>query len=506
MSDRKKVILAILDGWGIGDHSQSDAIFQGETPNIDQLTKTYANSQLQTSGKDVGLPEGQMGNSEVGHLNIGSGRVVFQDLVRINNAIEDGSIADNPMIKKAFEYAKKEDKKIHFLGLVSDGGVHSSEQHLYKLCDIAQDYKLDKVYIHAITDGRDTDPKSGLSYIKNLENHLENSAGEIATVLGRYYAMDRDSRWDRVKIAYDLYTQQKGTACSNFQEAIASSYKKDKTDEFLDPLYAEGINGSIEKDDVVICFNFRTDRLRQLTTVLTQEEMPAEGMHTLPLQYYTMTNYKASFKGVNVIYDKENLKNTLGEIVALQGKPQLRIAETEKYAHVTFFFSGGQEVEFSKEERILVQSPKVATYDLQPEMSALIVKDKLVDAINTQKHDLIIVNFANGDMVGHTGIYPAILKAISTVDQCVGEVSKAAIKNEYEMIIIADHGNSDFVVNPDQSPNTAHSTNPVPFILISDRYQSVKDGRLADIAPTILDLMGIEAVKEMTGESLIVKS
>lgn len=505
MSNRKKVILAILDGWGIGDKSQSDAIFQGETPNIDQITKTYANSQLQTSGKDVGLPVGQMGNSEVGHLNIGSGRVVFQDLVRINNAVEDGSISENPMIKKAFEYAKKEDKKIHFVGLVSDGGVHSTEEHLYKLCDIAQDYKLEKVYIHAITDGRDTDPKSGLTYIKNLENHLENSAGEIATLVGRYYAMDRDNRWDRVKIAYDLFTQQKGTACNNFQQAISSSYENKITDEFIDPLYAEGVNGSIEKDDVVICFNFRTDRLRQLTTVLTQEDMPEEGMHTLPLQYFTMTNYKASFQGVNVIYDKENLKNTLGELVSLQGKPQLRIAETEKYAHVTFFFSGGQEVEFPKEERILVQSPKVATYDLQPEMSALIVKDKLVDAINSQKHDLIIVNFANGDMVGHTGIYPAILKAISTVDQCVGEVSEAAIKNEYEMIIIADHGNSDFVVNSDQSPNTAHSTNPVPFILISDRYQTVKDGRLADIAPTILDLMGIDAAEEMTGQSLIVK-
>ena len=503
MKQGKKVILAILDGWGIGNHSKSDAIFNGDTPNIDRLTKKYPNSQLLTSGEDVGLPEGQMGNSEVGHLNIGSGRVVFQDLVRINKAVEDGSISKNPQIIKAFEYAKSKGKKIHFIGLVSDGGVHSSEKHLYKLCDIAKDYGLKDVFIHAITDGRDTDPKSGLSYIQNLENHLKNSAGKIATIVGRYYAMDRDKRWDRIKIAYDLYTNLVGESSSDFTERIKNSYKEGVTDEFLNPMFASDIKGNIEDNDVVICFNFRTDRLRQLTTVLTQEDMPSEGMKTLPLQYYTMTSYDASFKNINVIYDKENLQNTLGELVSKSGKKQLRIAETEKYAHVTFFFSGGQEQEFKGEERILIPSPKVATYDLQAEMSAPIVSEKLVKAINSNTFDLIVVNFANGDMVGHTGIYPAILKAIKTVDNCIGDVSEAALKNDYEMIIIADHGNSDYVINPDNSPNTAHSLNPVPFILISDRYKDVKNGKLADVAPTILKLMGMEKGEEMTGESLV---
>lgn len=503
MNKRKKVILTILDGWGIGNQSKSDAIFTGETPNIDQIISKYPNSELLTSGEDVGLPEGQMGNSEVGHLNIGSGRVVFQDLVRINKAIEDNTISDNPKIKAAFEYAKNNHKKIHFVGLVSDGGVHSSEEHLFKLCDIAKEYQLEDVMIHAITDGRDTDPKSGIQFIKNLENHLKRSAGKLATLIGRYYAMDRDKRWDRVKIAYDLYTDQKAEACTNFISKIEESYSNNVTDEFILPLYAEGVNTKIEKDDVVICFNFRTDRLRQLTTVLTQENMPEENMQTIPLQYYTMTNYDARFKGIEVIYDKENLKNTLGEIVSKLGKKQLRIAETEKYAHVTFFFSGGQEQEFEGEERVLIPSPKVATYDLQPEMSAKIVSEKLVNAIHKNQFDLIIVNFANGDMVGHTGVYPAILEAIKTVDDCVGDVSKAAIENDYEMIIIADHGNSDFAVNPDDSPNTAHSLNPVPFILISDKHTKVNDGKLADIAPTILDLMELEIPKDMTGKTLI---
>ncbi len=503
MGQGKKVILAILDGWGIGNHSKSDAIFNGDTPNIDRLTKKYPNSQLLTSGEDVGLPEGQMGNSEVGHLNIGSGRVVFQDLVRINKAVKDGSISENTQIKKAFSFAKQNHKKIHFIGLVSDGGVHSSEKHLYKLCDIAKDYELEDVFIHAITDGRDTDPKSGLGYIQNLETHLKKSAGKIATIVGRYYAMDRDKRWDRIKVAYDLYTNSIGESCSDFTEKIKASYHEGITDEFLTPLFATGINGKIEKDDVVICFNFRTDRLRQLTTVLTQENLPNEGMKTLPLQYYTMTSYDASFKGINVIYNKENLQNTLGELISKAGKKQLRIAETEKYAHVTFFFSGGQEQKFVGEERILVPSPKVATYDLQPEMNAPIVSEKLVNAINSNTFDLIIVNFANGDMVGHTGIYPAILKAIKTVDNCVGDVSNAALKNDYEMIIIADHGNSDYAVNTDDSPNTAHSLNPVPFILISERYKEVKNGRLADVAPTILELMDMKKAKEMTGKSLV---
>lgn len=503
MKQGKKVILAILDGWGIGNHDKSDAIFNGDTPNIDRLTANYPHSQLLTSGEDVGLPSGQMGNSEVGHLNIGSGRVVFQDLVRINKAVEDGSISENLQIIEAFSYAKKNNKKIHFIGLVSDGGVHSSEKHLYKLCDIAQDYGLENVFIHAITDGRDTDPKSGLGYIQDLENHLENSAGKIATIVGRYYAMDRDKRWDRIKIAYDLYTSSVGNSCTSFTEQIKKSYSEGVTDEFIKPLFSSNVDGEIEKDDVVICFNFRTDRLRQLTTVLTQEDMPNEGMKTLPLKYYTMTTYDASFKGIKVIYDKENLHNTLGELVSKAGKKQLRIAETEKYAHVTFFFSGGQEQEFKGEERILVPSPKVATYDLQPEMSAPIVSEKLVNAINSNTFDLIVVNFANGDMVGHTGIYPAILKAINTVDKCVGEVSDAALNNDYEMIIIADHGNSDYAMNPDNSPNTAHSLNPVPFILISDRYKEVNNGKLADVAPTILKLMEMDKAKEMTGNSLV---
>jgi len=505
MSRRQKVILTILDGWGIGDQSKSDAIFNANTPNLDHITSKYPHSQLLTSGEDVGLPHGQMGNSEVGHLNIGAGRVVYQDLVRINKAIEDNSISENIMIQEAFQYAKTHNAKLHLIGLVSDGGVHASEKHLYKLCDIAKDYQLEKVFIHAITDGRDTDPKSGLKHIQNLENHLKNSAGKIATIIGRYYAMDRDNRWDRIKIAYDLYTEQKGEPTSNFLETIKNSYTNNVTDEFLKPMFANGVDGKIEANDVVICFNFRTDRLRQLTSVLTQEDRPNNDMHTLPLAYYTMTNYKASFKGIKVIYDKENLHHTLGEIISSHNKYQLRIAETEKYAHVTFFFSGGREQEFENEERILVPSPQVATYDLQPEMSAFTVKEKLVTAIDSNKYDLIVVNFANGDMVGHTGIYPAILKAIETIDTCVGDVSKASLRNDYEMIIIADHGNSDFVENEDHSPNTAHSLNPVPFILISDRYKKVKNGKLADVAPTILDLMGIEKAKEMTGESLIIK-
>jgi len=503
MTGNKKVILCILDGWGIGDQSKSDAIFNGDTPNIDRITQKYPHSELLTSGEDVGLPKGQMGNSEVGHLNIGSGRVVFQDLVRINKAIEDDSISQNPKIIEAFEYAKSKHKKVHFIGLVSNGGVHSSEKHLYKLCDIAQSYHLKDVYIHAITDGRDCDPKSGLGYVKDLEKHLETSAGKLATIVGRYYAMDRDQRWDRIKIAYDLYITQKAETTTNFSKFIETSYQNNITDEFLNPVILEGLDSKIEADDVVICFNFRTDRLRQLTTVLTQKDMPEEGMKTLPLQYFTMTNYDARFKGIKVIYDKDNLENTLGEIVSNLGKKQLRIAETEKYAHVTFFFSGGRESEFKNEDRILIPSPKVATYDLQPEMSAPIVSKKLVDAIETKQYDLIVVNFANGDMVGHTGIYPAILKALKTVDNCVGDVSKAAIENQYEMIIIADHGNSDFTVNQDDSPNTAHTLNPVPFILISDNYKNIKNGKLADIAPTILDLMQIDIPKEMTGNSLI---
>jgi 2,3-bisphosphoglycerate-independent phosphoglycerate mutase len=500
----KKVILTILDGWGIGDKSKADAIYQANTPKIDEILKKYAHSQLLTSGEDVGLPEGQMGNSEVGHLNIGSGRVVFQDLVRINKAIEDNSISEQAVLNQAFDYAIQNKKKIHLIGLVSDGGVHSSEKHLYKLCDIAKEKGFKDLFVHAITDGRDTDPKSGKAYILELENHLKSSAGKLASIIGRYYAMDRDKRWDRIKLAYDLLLSNKGESTTDFISSIDYSYQNNITDEFLMPMYNPELNSKIEANDVVICFNFRTDRLRQLTTVLTQQDFPEFDMQTLDLQYYTMTNYDDSFKGVNVIYDKENLKQTLGEIISNQGKKQLRIAETEKYAHVTFFFSGGREKEFENEERIVIPSPKVATYDLQPEMSALLVRDKLVEAINSDVFDLIVVNFANGDMVGHTGIYSAILKAIETIDTCVGDVAEAAVNNNYEMIIIADHGNSDNAINPNNTPNTAHSLNPVPFILISDRFKAVKNGKLADVAPSILDLMGIEQAKEMTGQSLII--
>ena len=502
----QKAILIILDGWGIGDGSKSDAIAQAKTPNIDQLKKDFPHSQLFASGEQVGLPKGQMGNSEVGHLNIGSGRIVYQDLGRINKAIEESSMKDNPQIKKAFNYLKKTKKKLHLIGLVSEGGVHSSSKHLYHLCDLAQKNGLKEVLIHAITDGRDTDPKSGLQYLKDLENHISKTNTQIASVIGRYYAMDRDKRWSRIKKAYDLYTSQKGEASDNFVESIKKSYQNNITDEFIEPLYKPEINGKIEKGDLVICFNFRTDRLRELTTVLTQQDMPEEDMYTKELEFYTMTNYDARFKNISVIYDKTNLKNTLGEIIAQKKLKQLRAAETEKYAHVTFFFSGGQEEPFDGEERILVNSPKVATYDLKPEMSAFELKDKLISAIESNKYNLIVTNFANGDMVGHTGIYSAIIKAIETVDKCIGEISQAAIKNKYETIIIADHGNSDFSLNSDNSPNTAHSLNPVPFILISENYKKVNNGILADVAPSILELMNIPKPKEMTGKSLLVKN
>ena len=503
--NKKKAILIILDGWGIGDKSDADAIYNAKTPYLDQLNKQYPHAQLLTSGEKVGLPKGQMGNSEVGHLNIGSGRIVHQDLVRINKAVKENTMKDNPQIKKAFNYLKKTKKKLHFIGLVSDGGVHSSNKHLYHLCDLAEKNNLEKVFIHAITDGRDTDPQSGLQYITELEKKIKNTNIKIASLIGRYYTMDRDKRWNRIKKAYDLYTKQKGTATDNFLNAIKTSYQNNITDEFIEPLYNSNLNSKIEEGDLVICFNFRTDRLRELTTVFTQKDMPEEGMQTIPLEFYTMTNYDARFQGINVIYDKENLKNTLGEILYKLGKKQLRIAETEKYAHVTFFFSGGREEPFENEDRILVPSPKVATYDLKPEMSAFEVKDKLVAAIQSEKYDFIVVNFANGDMVGHTGVYSAILKAVETVDTCLREVCETALQKQYETIIIADHGNSDFAKNKDNTPNTAHSLNPVPFILISDRYKKVKNGILADVAPSILELMNIPKGKEMTGQSLIIK-
>ena len=498
----------ILDGWGLGDHSQSDAISQANTPTFDTLLKDYPSSQLQTCCNNVGLPDGQMGNSEVGHLNIGAGRIVFQDLEKINKAIHDNSIAENEVIKSAMHYCKTNDKALHFIGLLSHGGVHSMNTHLYKLIEIAEANNLDKIYIHVITDGRDTDPKSGLQFIEELVEFIKNKKTKIATLIGRYYTMDRDKRWERVKEGYDLMVKGLGTKSTNIVETVKQSYKDGITDEFIKAVVFEE-NGQaiakIENGDAVICYNYRTDRLREITTVLNQQDMPEFDMKKLDLKYFTLTTYDKRFKDVEVIYTKEDLKNTLGEIISKQGLNQLRIAETEKYAHVTFFFSGRREDPFDNENRILVNSPKVATYDLQPEMSAFLVKDKLVAELNKNTNDFIVVNFANGDMVGHTGIFPAILEAAEAVDHCIHDVVEAALKNDYSVLLTADHGNADFAVNPNGTPNTAHSLNPVPFILISEKYKSrqLKDGILADIAPTILDIMGIDKPEEMTRESLI---
>ncbi len=505
----KKAILIIMDGWGQGHHDKADAIFQSNTKYIKSLyhNPEVAQSLLHTDGKHVGLPKGQMGNSEVGHLNIGSGRVVFQDLVRINNAIKDNSIEENIELNKAFEYAKKHKSKLHFIGLVSDGGVHSNTSHLVKLCEMAQNKNLSDVYIHALMDGRDTDPRSGLGYIKELEENIANTSAHIASVCGRYYTMDRDKRWDRVKQAYDLMTQGKGEEYFSVVEAIEANYQNNITDEFVKPSIIVDKNhhplGLIQKDDVVICFNFRTDRLREITTVLSQQDMPEEGMHTIPLYYVTMTRYDENFKNIHIAFDKEDLKNTIGEIVSIAGKTQVRIAETEKYAHVTFFFSGGRESEFKGEKRILVPSPKVATYDLKPSMSAFEVTDKIVEELNKNQPDLVILNFANSDMVGHTGVYSAIQEAVETVDQCVEKVSKTAQGLGYSVMITADHGNSDHAINADGSPNTAHSMNPVPIFLLSKDYKSIKEGKLADIAPTLLKIMELKIPQEMTGDVLV---
>ncbi len=504
----KKALLMILDGWGIGNHGKADVIHNTPTPYWDSLLQKYPHSQLQASGENVGLPEGQMGNSEVGHLNIGAGRVVYQDLVKINIACRDNSIMEIPAIKNAFSYAHDNKKNIHFMGLVSDGGVHSSLDHLFKLCDIAKDYGLSDAYIHCFMDGRDTDPKSGKGFIESLEKHTKESAGKIASIIGRYYAMDRDKRWERVKEAYDLIVNGKGTPAVDLVQAVQNSYDEGVTDEFIKPIVAVDSNGqaiaTIKEDDVVIFFNYRNDRAKELTIVLTQQDMPEYDMHTIPLHYYTMTPYDSSFKGLHVLFDKDNVQNTLGEYVSRLGMKQLRIAETEKFAHVTFFFSGGQEKEFESEERILIPSPKVATYDLKPEMSAPEVTEALVKELKTQKFDFIALNFANGDMVGHTGVYEAIEKAVRIIDQCVEKVIETAKENDYEAIIIADHGNADNAVNNDGSPNTAHSLNPVPFVYVTDRKDiKVEDGILADVAPSICTILGIEPPAEMTGHSLI---
>ena len=601
----------ILDGWGIGDRQKDDVIYMTPTPYWDSLLAQYPHSQLQASGENVGLPDGQMGNSEVGHLNIGAGRIVYQDLVKINRACADGSILKNKEIVSAFSYAKEQGKGIHFMGLTSNGGVHSSLDHLFKLCDIAKEYGIgertfihcfmdgrdtdpksgkgfiqqltdhcaqsagrivyqdlvkinracadgsilknkeiisafsyakeqgkgihfmgltsnggvhssldhlfklcdiakeygigERTYIHCFMDGRDTDPKSGKGFIEQLSAHCAQSAGRIASIVGRFYAMDRDKRWERIKEAYELLVNGQGKQATDMVQAMQESYDEGVTDEFIKPINNAGFDGTIKEGDVVIFFNYRNDRAKELTVVLTQQDMPEQGMHTIPgLQYYCMTPYDASFKGVHIIFDKENVADTLGEYLSKQGKKQLHIAETEKYAHVTFFFNGGREAPFEGEDRILVPSPKVATYDLKPEMSAYEVKDKLVEAINTQKYDFIVVNYANGDMVGHTGVYEAIEKAVVAIDNCVRDTVEAAKANDYEVIIIADHGNADHAINADGTPNTAHSLNPVPFVYVTaNKDAKVEDGVLADVAPSILHIMGLAQPADMTGKDLI---
>lgn len=503
----KKTLLMILDGWGRGKGDKSDVISQVPTPNMDRLEKDFPSSSLLASGEDVGLPDGQMGNSEVGHLNIGAGRVVYQDLVKINMEVKDNCIAENETLVNAFSYARDHGKQVHFMGLLSDGGVHSLDKHLYKLCDITGEYGLENVFIHAFGDGRDTDPQSGKGYMENLTSHLASSNGKVASFIGRYYAMDRDKRWERVKEAYDLLVHGKGTPATDVVAALQESYNAGVTDEFVKPIIMVDEQnqpiGTLQEGDVVIFFNFRNDRARELTMVLTQQEMPEHQMHTIPLHYCTLTPYDAKFEGLHVIYDKDNVKNTIGEVVAREGLSQLRIAETEKYAHVTFFFSGGREEVFEKENRILIASPRVATYDLQPEMSAHEVKDSVIKAIREDHPNFICLNFANGDMVGHTGVYGSIEKAVTTVDECVGEVVEAARKNQYDVLIIADHGNADYALNADGSPNTAHSLNPVPCILVTNDYQEIAEGILADVAPTLLYIMGIDRPMDMTGKVLV---
>ena len=503
-----KVLLMILDGWGNGHHDKADVISTVHPAYISAMTEKYPHAELRTDGENVGLPDGQMGNSEVGHLNIGAGRVVYQDLVKINRACRDNSILQNPEIVKAFEYARANGAGVHFMGLTSDGGVHSSFEHLFKLCDIAREYGVsERTYVHCFMDGRDTDPHSGKGFIAQLEEHLAQTGGKIATVIGRYYAMDRDKRWERVKVAYDALVEGVGAHERDMVAAVQKSYDADVTDEFIKPIVhvddAGQPLGLIRANDVVIFFNYRNDRAKELTIVLTQQDMPEEGMHTMPLYYCCMTPYDAKFTGLHILFDKADVPDTIGEWVSKQGLRQLRIAETEKYAHVTFFLNGGREEKFEGEERILVASPKVATYDLQPEMSAPEVADKLAAALSEQKFDFICLNFANGDMVGHTGVYEAIVKAVKAVDKCVEKVVEAAKANGYEVVMIADHGNADNAINPDGTPNTAHSLNPVPIVVVSDRVKSVHNGILADVAPTVLKLMGLPQPAEMTGKALI---
>ena len=490
----------ILDGWGIGAHGKGDVIFNTYTPYLDYLNATYPHSQLQASGENVGLPDGQMGNSEVGHLNIGAGRVVYQDLVKINRACADGSIRQNKDVVSAFTYAKQTGKNVHLMGLTSDGGVHSSLEHLITLCQIAKEYGIDNTYVHCLMDGRDTDPKSGVGFIRTL---LDKDI-KVASIIGRFYTMDRDKRWERVKVGYDQLVHGEGKQSDDMVKAMLESYDEGVTDEFIKPIVNTRYDATIKEGDVVIFFNYRNDRAKEITIALTQKDMPEHGMTTIPgLHYCCMTPYDASFTGLHILFDKENVENTLGEYVSNQGLRQLHIAETEKYAHVTFFLNGGREEPYKDEDRILVPSPKVATYDLQPEMSAFTVCAKLVEAIRSDVYDFIVVNFANGDMVGHTGVYEAIAKAVTAVDACVHSVIEAARATGYEAIIIADHGNADNAINPDGTPNTAHSLNPVPFIYVTEKRDTVvQNGILADVAPSILKIMGLPQPAEMTGHSL----
>lgn len=508
MANIQKTLLMILDGWGIGDGSKNDIVATAPTPFIDSLMEKYPHSQLMACGEDVGLPEGQMGNSEVGHLTIGAGRILYQDMVKITKAIRDKSLWTNPQIVKAYNYAKENNKKVHLIGLIGPGGVHALSTHMVALCQIATDMGLEKVFVHGLMDGRDTDPRSGYGFLETDIEALKSTNGKFASIIGRYFGMDRDKNYDRLKLAYDLYTHGKGEKSTDLLATIQKSYDAGVTDEFIKPIVMVDDNGNplglIEENDVVICFNFRTDRLRQTTIAFTQKDLPEFGMHKMNLQWYTMTNYKADFKGINVIFDKDNITNTMGEVVAKAGLKQIRIAETEKYAHVTFFFSGGREDEFPGESRLLVQSPKVPTYDLQPEMSAPGIRDAIVPKLRNGEADFVCLNFANGDMVGHTGVYEAIYKAVMTVDSCTKDVVEAALEGGYNIMIIADHGNADNAVNEDGSENTAHSLNPVPCIFVSDKKGiHVENGILADVAPTLLNVMGLEVPKDMTGRNLI---
>jgi 2,3-bisphosphoglycerate-independent phosphoglycerate mutase len=506
----KKVLLMILDGWGLGTNPEVSAIAKANTPFVDSILANYPATRLQASGEAVGLPEGQMGNSEVGHMNIGAGRVVYQDLVRINKAVAERKLATMPVLANAFAYAKENRKPVHLIGLLSDGGVHSHINHLKALCSVAADQELREVYIHAFTDGRDTDPKGGVKYINELEQHLEHSTGTIASIVGRYYAMDRDNRWERVKLAYDLMVHGTGTPSQNLIKSMLDSYNEGVSDEFIQPIVKVNDQqqpvATIQDGDVVICFNFRTDRGREITQALTQRDFHEQNMHKLSLHYVMMTNYDDSFLDVAAIFEKDNLNNTLGEVLANAGKKQIRIAETEKYPHVTFFFSGGREIAFEGEKRLMCPSPKVATYDLQPEMSAFDIQNAIVPELEQKSADFICLNFANPDMVGHTGVFEAAVRACEVVDQCAEKVITTALANGYDTIVIADHGNADMMINPDGTPNTAHTTNLVPCVLVSNDFRgTLHEGKLGDIAPTILELMGIPLPAEMDGTSLINK-